>query len=84
MSNRISGINQARELALELRRLLLEKDVKALENWFSTVKLSSLPDLVSFVIYLEHEQIPLEAAITEVWSNGRTEGHVNWLKLIKR
>ena len=84
LSHRIAGVSQARVLALEFRRLLLEKDVKALEGWFSTIKSSGLPDLVSFVTYLEREQIPLEAAITEVWSNGRTEGHVNWLKLIKR
>ena len=73
LSNRISGVSQARVLALEFRRLLLEKDVKALESWFSTVKSSGLPDLVSFVTYLERERIPLEAAITEIWSNGRTE-----------
>ena len=44
LSNRISGVSQARVLALEFRRLLLEKDVKALESWFSTVKSSGLPE----------------------------------------
>ncbi len=73
LSSRISGVSQARVLALEFRRLLLEKDVEALESWFSTVKSSGLPDLVSFVTYLERERLALAAAITCVWSNGRTE-----------
>jgi transposase len=41
-----------------------------------------LPDLVSFVTGLERERAAFEAAISEVWSNGRTEGYVN--KLMKR
>ncbi len=93
----ISEFLKVREFAAEFQRLLREKDISALESWFTTVKSSVIPDLVSFATYLERERKPLEAAITEVWSkreqpvrcclvskNGRTEGHVNRLKLIKR
>jgi transposase len=47
-------------------------------------KVKFLSDLISFVVGLESERKQLEAAITEVWSNGRLEGQVNRLKLIKR
>jgi transposase len=76
--------NVARVLALEFQRLVFEKDVQALSAWFMAMKSSGLPDLVSFATYLDRERKPLEAAISEVWANGRTEGHVNRLKLIKR
>ena len=77
-------VPKARVLAQEFQRLIREKDVNALNAWFTAVKLSGLPDLISFVVGLERERAPLEAAISEVWSNGRAEGHVNRLKLIKR
>ncbi len=97
LSDRCLDISKARVLALEFQRLMFEKDVQALSAWFTTIKSSGLPDLVSFATYLDRERKPLEAAILEVWSkreqparcclvskNGRTEGHVNRLKLIKR
>jgi transposase len=77
-------VPKARVLALEFQRLMREKDVKALDAWFTSVRSSFLSDLISFVVGLERERKPLEAAITEVWSNGRVEGQVNRLKLIKR
>jgi transposase len=77
-------VPKARTLALEFQRLMREKDVKALDAWFTAVKASFLSDMTSFVVSLERERKPLEAAITEVWSNGRVEGQVNRLKLIKR
>ena len=84
LSERCSDISKARVLALEFQRLMFEKDIQVLSAWFTAVKSSGLPDLVSFARYLDRERKPLEAAISEVWSNGRTEGHVNRLKLIKR
>ena len=84
LSDRCLDILKARILALEFQRLMFEKDVQALSAWFTAVKSSLLPDLVSFMTGLERERAALEAAISEVWSNGRTEGHVNRLKLIKR
>ena len=75
---------KARVLALEFKRIIREKDVNALGAWFTAVKSSSLTDLMSFATGLERERKPLEAAITEVWSNGRVEGQVNRLKLLKR
>jgi transposase len=77
-------VPKARVLAQEFQRLIREKDVNALDAWFTAVKSSCLPDLMSFAVGLEREREPLEAAISEVWSNGRAEGHVNRLKLIKR
>jgi transposase len=84
LSDRCLDISKSRVLALEFQQLMFEKYVQALSAWFTTVKSSGLPDLVSFARYLDRERKPLEASISEVWSNGRTEGHVNRLKLIKR
>jgi Transposase len=77
-------VPKARELALEFQRLMREKDVKALGAWFTAVKSSFVSDLISLVVGLKRERKPLEATITEVWSNERVEGQVNRLKLIKR
>jgi transposase len=84
LTERCVGLSKARCLALEFQRLMFEKDVSVLNAWFTAMRSSDLPDLVSFAMHLEGERKPLEAAISEVWSNGRTEGHVNRLKLIKR
>ena len=71
LTERCSDITKARVLALEFQRLLFTKDVNALNAWFTAVKSSLLSDLISFVTGLERES--RETAISEVWSNGRTE-----------
>ena len=73
LTERCSDITKARVLALEFQRLHFTKGVNALNAWFTAVKSSLLLDLMSFVTGLKRERESLEAAISEVWSNGRTE-----------
>ena len=71
-------VPKARTLALEFQRLMREKDVKALDAWFTAVKASFLSDITSFVVSLERERKPLEAAITEVWSKRSRPPGASW------
>jgi transposase len=45
---------------------------------------SRLPELKSFADSLKQDQPAVVAALTYEWNNGRVEGQVNRLKLIKR
>jgi transposase len=80
----IPDVIKARELVTNFKTLIDSRDAKQLETWFGQMKASGLPDLVSFAKALEREQKPLKAMITTCYSNGRSEGHVNRLKMIKR
>ena len=50
----------------------------------ATRKESDLTEFVTFARGIEADLAAVEAAITEKWSNGPTEGHVNRLKFVKR
>jgi transposase len=43
-----------------------------------------VPELRSFAASLRQDESAVAAALTERWSNGPVEGHVNRLKMIKR
>jgi transposase len=40
--------------------------------------------LRKFVRGLQHDEAAVRAALSEIWSNGQSEGQINRLKLIKR
>jgi hypothetical protein len=45
---------------------------------------SAVQELRSFATGLQQELAAVSAALDLPWSNGQTEGQVNWLKCIKR
>ena len=78
------SLKQSQELVQQFRSLLRQGAVAELDAWLQQVQSSSLADLATFARGLEPDRAAIEAAITEKWSNGPVEGHVNRLKLIKR
>ena len=53
-------------------------------EWLARGETSSDPDLRRFAEGIRRDEASVSAAVTERWSNGPVEGHVNRLKTIKR
>lgn len=77
-------IGQLRKLAQGFHGLFKNKCPEALNAWFHKVAETALEDLKTFATSLRREQDGLTAAIALPWSNGRVEGTVTKIKLIKR
>ena len=77
-------LEQSRKLVLDFRDLLRRRCAPDLEDWLGRAKSSGLSDFATFARGIEQDRAAVEAALSQSWSNGPTEGHVNRLKLIKR
>jgi transposase len=77
-------VKVAQELALSFMEMIRERRAERFDGWISQVMESRIPELKSFVDSLKQDQQAVVAALTYEWSNGRVEGQVNRLKLIKR
>ncbi len=75
---------EARTLARDFDRLIRERDAAALESWLARAEMSGLREFAEFVAGLRRDLAAVTAALTEAWSSGQVEGHVNKLKLVKR
>jgi len=71
----------ARDLAARLQTMLRSKSSAGLDAWLGDAR-SSL--LAAFASGIAADRDAVEAAITEPWSNGQTEGQITKLKLVKR
>ena len=75
---------EARTLALELARLVRERDGTALETWLVAAEGSGSTALRGFAAGLRRDQAAVQAALDHAWSSGQVEGQINKLKLVKR
>jgi transposase len=64
--------------------LIRKKSTETLSEWLARGEASSDPDLRRFAEGIRRDEASVLAAVTERWSNGPVEGHVNRLKTIKR
>ncbi len=64
--------------------MVRERQGEQLDAWLAAASASAIPDLRRFAIGLLADKAAIQAGLTEVWSNGQTEGHVNRLKTLKR
>ena len=71
-------------LADEFADLLRKRSCGTLSDWLMKGEASSCPEIRRFAEGIRRDEAAVLAAITERWSNGPVEGHVNRLKLIKR
>ena len=74
-------IRLAAELANAFAPLVRERDADALDPWLGRAQMTGLR---GFAEGLSRDSDAVRAALTQPWSNGPTEGHVNRLKLLKR
>jgi transposase len=77
-------VRTGRELAHRFIRMVKDRQPTALADWLHAAEVSGLRELRSFAAGLRRDLAAVEAALSQRWSNGPTEGHVNRLKLIKR
>lgn len=69
---------------LEFLQMMRERRSQDLEGWVARAQASSLAELQSFANGIRQDLAAVTAGFSQTWSNGRVEGHVNRLKMIKR
>lgn len=72
------------DLADEFAALIRKQSQGTLGDWLERSEASTCPELRRFVEDNRRDESAVSAAMTETWSNGPVEGHVNRLKTIKR
>jgi transposase len=77
-------IKKAVKLAGHFYQLMKERKVGQLSAWMEEAQNSKIPELRAFVRGIENDRTVIEAAMSDEWSNGPTEGHINRLKTLKR
>ncbi len=71
-------------LTQEFAALLRERGGDRLNAWIAAASMSDVLELRRFATGLLPDKAAIQAGLTEEWSNGQTEGHVNRLKTLKR
>jgi transposase len=77
-------LDAALELADEFADLIRKQTTRTLADWLIKAESSKCPEMRRFAEGIRQDEAAVRAAVTEPWSNGPVEGHVNRLKLIKR
>jgi transposase len=78
-------IRVASELASSFGQAVRGRDINALTAWTErALQTTSTKEMNGFAEGMRRNWPEVRAAVELPWSNGRTEGHVNRLKLIKR
>ncbi|HTD54048.1 MAG TPA: transposase [Silvibacterium sp.] len=73
-----------RRLAMRFRGILRSRDVQKFAVWLDDAQQSGLYAMQRFVRTVRRDLDAVTNALTEEWSNGQTEGHINRLKTLKR
>lgn len=79
-----SGWQEGVRLVESFAAMIGKESEQALGQWLQEAEQSEAIELQEFAKVLRQDQAAVEAAMTEPWSNGRVEGQVNRLKMIKR
>ena len=75
---------KVRRLVLQFRAMLRWRRSGRLVPWIKMAIGSGFPRIAQFARTLRRDLRAVELAVTEPWSNGPLEGHINRLKMIKR
>ena len=78
------GFAVMRELVLSFGAILRVGKLDTLQRWMERAQKTGIHALQRFVRTLKQDLRAVQAAVTEPWSNGPVEGHINRLKTIKR
>jgi transposase len=71
-------------LADEFADLLRKRSHGTLSDWLVKGEASSSPEMRRFAEGIRRDESAVLAAVTQQWSNGPVEGHINRLKTVKR
>jgi transposase len=69
---------------LAFRRLIHERDERALDPWLHLAETSTVAEVRTFAASVRRDQAAVQAALDHAWSSGRVEGQVTKIKLVKR
>jgi hypothetical protein len=72
------------DLAQQFLTIVRQRRVEHLDEWLAASAKSNVTELQTFAAGLHQDYPCVRAALTEVWSTGPVEGHINRLKLVKR
>ncbi|MDX6484255.1 MAG: hypothetical protein QOE95_2026, partial [Gaiellaceae bacterium] len=78
------GFTTMRRLTLSFRTILRSGTIPTLHQWMARATATEIDALQRFVRKLRQDLGAVEGAVTERWSNGPVEGHINRLKTIRR
>ena len=78
------GFTTMRRLVLSFRTILRVGKVATLHDWLARATATNIHALQRFVRTLRQDLGAVEGAVTEPWSNGPVEGHINRLKTLRR
>lgn len=84
LKERCPGFTTMRRLVLSFRTILRVGKVATLHRWLARAQATGIRALQRFVQTLRQDLDAVEGAVTESWSNGPVEGHVNRLKTLRR
>jgi transposase len=73
-----------RRLAMRFRGILRSKDIQKFGVWLDDAQQSGIYAMQRFARTVRRDLDAVTNALTEGWSNGQTEGHINRLKTLKR
>ena len=71
-------------LADEFADLIRKRSSETLSDWLVKGEASSSPEIRRFAEGIRRDESAVLAAVTQRWSNGPVEGHINRLKTVKR
>jgi transposase len=72
------------DLAQRFGHMIRAHEHEQLDPWLDACTASRVSEMISFAKGIRTDYAAVRAALTTIWSNGPTEGHVNRLKTIKR
>jgi transposase len=78
------GFTTMRRLVLSFGTILRVGKVATLHRWLTRAHATNIHPLQRFVRTLRQDLGAVNAAVTEPWSNGPVEGHINRLKTLRR
>ena len=73
-----------RRLAMRFRGILRSRDIQKFGVWLEDARQSGIYAMQRFARTVRRDLGAVTNALTEEWSNGQTEGHINRLKTLKR
>jgi len=77
-------VAEALGLADEFVAMVRQRSGTTLADWLARAAESAAPEIRGFVGGIRQDEAAVQAGLTQAWSNGPVEGHVNRLKVIKR
>ena len=84
LKNASADFTAMRRLAMRFRGILRSKDIQKFGVWLDDAQQSGIYAMQRFARTVRRDLDAVTNALTEGWSNGQTEGHINRLKTLKR